>query len=399
MSTASPVPAPTAVQKQVKPFEVLKQLVDSPEFKVQIQRAAPKHLTADRQLRIILTAALGNPKIAECCLTPNGKASIIKACLTSTQRGLELDGRQAHLVPFNDRKLGMIVQLIVGYQGLVDLAYNHPKVKSIWWNVVHEKDTFEFEDGLERKLRHVKYDGEEEPGALRYAYAVCELDGGAKSFVVMNRREVMKAKSYSRGASSEYSPWQTNEAAMWGKTAVRALAKQIPQSAELRDALALDDEGSTLEEDRFRNAKPARVHEEPATELPTAQVSRDPETAADPELADAGLAPAEPPAPAPAAAKTQSPAAPARQTQPAPSAAPSPRSGTPEDLATLGQLCLKSGITENQVVVWASKTYRLSSMTSVQDILDASPRRIAQMVDGWEGIKEAVKATVAPENL
>lgn len=369
---------------QVQPFDALKKFLDSPEVKQQIQRAAPKHLSPDRQLRIVLTAALGQPKIAECCTTANGKASIIKAMLTATQRGLELDGRQGHLVPFNDKRLGMVVQFIPGYQGLIDLAYNHPKVKSIWWNCVHERDEFVFKDGLSRVLDHVKYDGDEEPGALRYAYAVCELDGGAKSFVVLNRREVMKAKGYSRGAGSEYSPWQTNEAAMWGKTAVRALCKQIPQSAELRDALTEDDEASTLApdpDDRFRNAKqvvPTVIESAPTKSIQEQLQEPDPEPA-----------PTETPAPAPA----QAPKAAAKPVVPpatAPAAAPTAAApaapATVESVQTLRGLIAEKGIGEDELCKWACAKYKLSPSETLDDVLEIAPRRITLMLSTFPAI-------------
>lgn len=235
-------------------FTTLKDYLSRDDFKAQIALALPKHLTADRMLRVALTAALHQPKIAEVVMTAPGKASLMKALLTASQLGLEVDGRQGHLVPFNDKRLGMILQFIPGYQGLVQLAYNHPKVKSIWWAVVHEQDDFVYEDGLERKLLHRRYSGAGEPGPLTHAYAVCEMDGGAKTFVCLNKREVEKAKKSSRGASSDYSPWTTHPEAMWAKTAVRALSKQMPQSNELRAALQVDDD--VTDDIAFAAAKP-----------------------------------------------------------------------------------------------------------------------------------------------
>lgn len=243
-------------KKVLTPFVALKDFLSRDEFKTQISLALPKHLTADRMLRVALTAALHQPKIADVVMTAPGKASLMKALLTASQLGLEVDGRQGHLIPFNDKRFGMVIQFIPGYQGLVQLGYNHPKVKSIWWAVVHQNDEFVYEDGLDRKLLHRRYSGDGEPGPLTHAYAVCEMEGGAKTFVCLNKREVEKAKKSSRSATSEYSPWTTHPEAMWAKTAVRALSKQMPQSNELRAALQVDDEVDALTDDeRFAAAK------------------------------------------------------------------------------------------------------------------------------------------------
>ena len=196
------------------------------------------------------------PKLAECDL-----ASIAQALLTASQLGLEVDGRNGHLVPYKTNGK-MVCQFIPGYQGLVQLAYNNPKVKAITWGVVHEKDQFDYALGSKRFLEHRPYQGDDDPGPLRFTYGVCDLDGGGQSFVVLNKREVEKAKSSSKSAGSGYSPWSTHPEAMWAKTAVRALAKQIPQSNELRMALERDDEIDGMMdrgENRFANVPKAQV--------------------------------------------------------------------------------------------------------------------------------------------
>lgn len=240
----------------VTPFDSAKKILSDDNFKKQIALALPRHMTADRMLRVALTACLKQPKITEACSTSAGKASLCQAMLLASQLGLELDGRQAHLVPFKDKNLGMIVQFIPGYQGLIGLAYNHPKVKAIWADVVYEKDTFIHKKGLDRILEHVPAD-EDDRGELTHAYAVCEMEGGAKTFVCLTKRDVMKAKKSSRGSDSDYSPWNTFPEAMWAKTAIRNLCKFIPQSSELREALDVDDENNPVTIDVKSEAIPS----------------------------------------------------------------------------------------------------------------------------------------------
>lgn len=230
-----------AKTRPATPMDMMRSAINTDAFRVQLETALPKHLSADRMVRMALTAALGNPKIAEAASHDAGRLSIYKAMLTASQLGLELDGRQGHLVPFNDSKLGMLVQFIPGYQGLLGLAYNHPSVKAIWAEAVYEKDKFVYKLGLNRELIHEPFDGEDR-GALFRVYAVAELAGAAKAFVCLSKAEVLKARKSSRGADSPYSPWNNWPEAMWKKTAIRQLCKFIPQSAELRTAMDVDDE-------------------------------------------------------------------------------------------------------------------------------------------------------------
>lgn len=206
-------------------------------MKGQFAAALPSHIPVDRFLRVALTAVNRTPKLADCT-----QESLLEKLMDLAQLGLVADSvsGQAYLIPFKDKHRGLIVQLIVGFQGLTELAYRHPKVKSIRWSVVYEEDKFKWEEGLNPVLRHIP-SSKEDRGRLTHAYAIGELDGG-RTWIVLTKSEVMAAKSRSRSADSDYSPWNTDEPAMWAKTAVRRLAKQLPKSNELMEAMSRDDD-------------------------------------------------------------------------------------------------------------------------------------------------------------
>lgn len=218
------------------PANKVRDLLLSDKAKAQFAMALPKHIKVDLLLRIALTAINKLPKLADCT-----QETLFGSIMDLAQMGLVPDGRTAYLVPFwHSRSKTLRCQYIVGYQGFIDLAYRHPLVKGIRFNAVHEKDLFEYEDGLESKLIHRPTDAED-PGKLTHAWAVCELDGGGRTFVVLNRRQVMEAKQSAQDADKAWSPWVEHEEAMWAKTAVRALAKRMPRSAELTVAIQADD--------------------------------------------------------------------------------------------------------------------------------------------------------------
>jgi recombinational DNA repair protein RecT len=153
------------------------------------------------------------------------------------QLGLEPDNvmGRAYILPYKGR-----AQLIVGYKGYIDLFYRSGMGQGLIAEAVYEKDHFIYRLGLDPKLEHVPAETEDR-GALKYAYAVADIAGGGKVWRVLNREQVMRAKKSSQSAGSEYSPWTTNEEEMWVKTAIRALAKRIPLSPELREAIARED--------------------------------------------------------------------------------------------------------------------------------------------------------------
>ena len=227
---------PNQAPAERKPGARILDIIGGEKARKQFAMALPKHITVDLLLRITMTCVNKNPKLAEC--TPE---TFFGSIMDLAQMGLVPDGRNAYLVPFwNGKKKVLECQYIVGYQGFIELAYRHPLVKGIRFAAVHAKDYFDFEDGLQSRLVHRRSD-DDDPGELTHAWAVCELDGGGRTFVVVNKRDVSASKKMARDAESAYSPWQVHPAAMWAKTAVRALAKRMPRSAELIAAIDADD--------------------------------------------------------------------------------------------------------------------------------------------------------------
>lgn len=227
----------TAVAQPTK-IATLRALLEGDGMRKELARALPKVLPTDRFLRTLITTLNRMPELADC-----DQKSIMAGVVTAAQMGLEIDptlGR-AYLIPYNDRQKGKIAQLIIGYRGFVELAYRSGMLASLQAEVVYQGDEFDFELGLEPKLRHVPSMGEQR-GPLRYAYAVAKLANGGTVFRVLGPPDIAKAKASSRAASSQYSPWTTHPDEMWRKTAIRALAKMLPLSPELRDAVAKDDE-------------------------------------------------------------------------------------------------------------------------------------------------------------
>ncbi len=219
--------------------------------KKQIEAALPKHLTADRMLRIVMTELRKIPQLKEC--TPQ---SIIGSVIQCSQLGLEPGGSLGHayLIPYDVNKntgtkqrpiwkKEKECQFQLGYRGMIELARRSGKIRSISAHVVYSNDLFEFEYGLTEKLRHVPAKGHR--GEFECAYAIAMIDGGGHQFEVMQKHEIDSIKSRSKSANSAYTPWATDYDEMARKTVVRRLFKYLPVSIEIRDAISLDDAAET----------------------------------------------------------------------------------------------------------------------------------------------------------
>lgn len=212
----------------------LRTLLD--KSKDQIVAALPKHLTADRMLRIAMTEARKNPALLEC-----DQSSFIGAVIQAAQLGLEPGGALGHcyLIPFNNRKKGRKeVQFIVGYRGMLDLVRRAGIASNVIARAVYSNDEFSYEFGLEEKLIH-KPKPFDKDAKLSYVYAVAFMKDGTKVFDVMAAEDVEGIRK--RSSSAESGPWVSDYEAMAKKTVIRRLFKYLPASIEMTTAIGLDE--------------------------------------------------------------------------------------------------------------------------------------------------------------
>lgn len=212
--------------------------------KAQIELALPKHLTADRLMRVALTTINKNAKLQACTQT-----SLLGCIMDCAALGLEPDGRRAHLIPYGDK-----CTLIVDYKGLVELAMNAGDVSNIHADIICENDDFSYNKGV---VETHKINFRSPRGGMYGVYCIITMkDGGTKS-EVMTKDEVDAIRARSR--SKNDGPWVTDYNEMAKKTVFRRASKWIKLSPELRDKVERDDE--EIESTRFAAAKPVFTSE------------------------------------------------------------------------------------------------------------------------------------------
>lgn len=219
------------------------------------QAVLPRGWDMDRFKNLVLSCVKREPKLIACFGTPQGEASLIVAALQCAAIGLEPNTplKEAALVPRKNKGVDEC-QLMIEYRGLIKLARRSGEISTLTAEVVRERDEFTYSMGLDPTLRHVRYDGDEDPGELTHCYAVCVFKDGGKQFVVLSRREVQlehrsKSDSWRNERSRPYSPWTQFEAAMWRKSAVRALEPFLPLTAEAASGFDSDERVLSVDDD------------------------------------------------------------------------------------------------------------------------------------------------------
>lgn len=236
----------TAKSNKTDGVRNMKDLVVSMED--QIQKALPTVITKERFTRMVLTAMSSNTQLQEC--TPT---SFLGAMMQAAQLGVEPNTPlgQAYLIPYrNSKNKGALeCQFQLGYKGLIDLAYRSGEVKDIQAHEVYENDVFEYELGLEPKLKHIPATSHR--GSVIAYYAVFHTQKGGYGFEVMSVEDIKKhAQKYSKASGSNYSPWNSHFDEMAKKTVLKKCLKYAPLKTEFVREMSSD---GTIKKDIAKN--------------------------------------------------------------------------------------------------------------------------------------------------
>lgn len=195
------------------------------QFSLAIPEQLKKHMSVERQLRIILNAMNRNPKLEQCT-----QASFIEACMVCTQFGVEPDGYHAHLIPY-----GRTATLVIDYKGWLAIAYRSGKVRSVTAKVIRQGDHFVYSNCDYTPWEFRTDARPDEPGEVIGAFCVIELKDGARHCEVMSEADIQKIKQRSKASGS--GPWVTDTDEMRKKTVFKRARKWIPLEPEMRELM------------------------------------------------------------------------------------------------------------------------------------------------------------------
>ena len=193
-----------------------------------IQRALPAMIGKERFIRCALSAISSNEALAEC-----SNMSFVGALMNAAQLGLEPNTPlgQAYLIPYKGK-----VQFQLGYKGMIELAKRAGITIQV--HEICENDVFEYEYGLEPKLRHVPTF--KDRGSVIGYYCLWKNKDGQFGIEVASKEEITKfAKVKSQAFNN--GPWKTDFDAMAKKTMIKRALKYAPVAVEIAEAMAADE--------------------------------------------------------------------------------------------------------------------------------------------------------------
>lgn len=215
----------SALAKDLKSFKDLLKAREGSMRQIAANGVDPK-----RVMQVLLASIQKTPKLAECT-----QESIFRCAMHAVELGFypgSVD-QKAYLVPYKDQ-----CTLIVGYKGMVELAYRSRLIKSIRARAVYAGDKFTYKDGLNPVLDWEPGDTPRDPKNITHAYCIVETKDGGVIYDVMTKAEIDAIRGRSKASGS--GPWVTDYAEMAKKTVMRRTLKMAPMSIEMVRADAID---------------------------------------------------------------------------------------------------------------------------------------------------------------
>jgi len=216
------------VQKQEAPIMVFQNQLGKYEKTVTDLLGTKYGISSKEFMVKVLNAVKKTPDLLKC-----NPQSLFGSILYFAEIGLPFNTPEGfgYILPYGN-KGGMDATPIIGYKGLIEIAYRNPKLKSIRMQSVYENDSFEYEYGTKEFIKH-KPTMEGDRGKLVAVYAIAQIEGIEPLFVVVHKNELDKIQKLSKSGTSQYSPYNNGTDVfnmMQAKVAIKLLFKTLPKT-------------------------------------------------------------------------------------------------------------------------------------------------------------------------
>jgi recombination protein RecT len=176
----------------------------------------------------VLNAVKKTPELLKC-----NPQSLFGSIMYFAEIGLPFNTPEGfgYILPFSN-KGQMEATPIIGYKGLIEIAYRNPKIKSLRIQSVYENDEFDYEYGTHEFIKH-KPCRVGDKGKLTAVYAIAQIEGINPLFVVVHKPELDKIQKLSKSGGSQYSPYNNGTDVfniMQSKVAIKLLFKTLPKT-------------------------------------------------------------------------------------------------------------------------------------------------------------------------
>lgn len=216
-------------QVAVSPAKTLNDFMD--KYKGQIALALPKHITADRMVRLAMTSFSQNPGLQKCDMH-----SIFASVIVGAQLGLEIGvGGQGYLVPYGNK-----CTFVPGWQGLVDLVSRAGRA-TVWTGAVYKGDEFDWALGDRPFVTHRPGGDGDGWKDITHVYAIGRVNGSEHPVIEVwtMDRVVRHLNKFNKVGARHYALEKNGQnMEMYArKVALLQVLKYMPKSVEVQRAV------------------------------------------------------------------------------------------------------------------------------------------------------------------
>jgi recombination protein RecT len=253
------------------PVEDYADAVLPPDRLVDIAKSLPAHIKPAVFHRNLLNVLMNNPDLMK-----HETGYIFREVSKAAGLGLLLDPilGEAYMIDAYDYKTKRkLPQLRVGYRGLMKLARQSGTISQIYAHEVCANDFVKCRLGSDKDLIHEPVLFSDRGPVVGY-YAVVRFNDGTFDFEAMSREQTMTIRDRSdaykafKSGLIKSTPWTTDEDEMSKKTAIRRLAKRLPQSSEMAEALRIEDAAEFHDPERALALPTRRAPPPPPADIP-----------------------------------------------------------------------------------------------------------------------------------
>ncbi|MDB5988890.1 MAG: Recombinase RecT [Herbaspirillum sp.] len=215
-------------QVALSPAKTLSDFMD--KYKGQIALALPKHISADRMVRLAMTSFSQNRALQDCDMH-----SIFASVVIAAQLGLEIGvGGQGYLVPYKGK-----ATFVPGWQGLVDLVSRAGRA-TVWTGAVYEGDQFDWALGDNPFVKHQPQGDGDSWKSITHVYAIGRVNGSQYPVIeVWTMERILRhLKKYNKVGANHYALKDdgANMEMYARKVALLQVLKYMPKSVEVQRA-------------------------------------------------------------------------------------------------------------------------------------------------------------------
>lgn len=231
-------------QVAVSPAKTLNDFME--KYKGQIALALPKHISADRMVRLAMTSFSQNPGLQKCDMH-----SIFASVIVAAQLGLEIGvGGQGYLVPYKGK-----ATFVPGWQGLVDLVSRAGRA-TVWTGAVYRGDEFDWALGDRPYVKHRPAGDGDSWKDITHVYAVGRVNNSEHPVIEVwtMDRVVRHLNKFNKVGGMHYALKDNGQnMEMYArKVALLQVLKYMPKSVEVQravDVAQVADTGKSFEFD------------------------------------------------------------------------------------------------------------------------------------------------------